>query len=152
MSNACRVSLCLLPYSLYNCCATLVQLNTISGLNEAKHRCRTSISSISFKRKVIIITHFDNEILLCSKMNCQFDIYFPPACGVIWSLSKINLIATNSIRFRVINASVKRKVLVLLEKNKFSNGNCRVKPHRFLWFIYYHLAPAAMANSCTFKN
>ena len=51
-------------------------------------------------------------------MNCQFDIYFPPACDVIWSLSEINLIDTNSIRFRVVtNARAISKVLVVLEKD-----------------------------------
>jgi len=49
-------------------------------------------------------------------MNCQFDIYFRHACDVTRSLSKINLIDTNSIRFRIINASVKRNGLVLLDK------------------------------------
>ena len=148
MSNACRVSLCRPPYSLYNCFATLVRLNTrtvISGLNEA----RTSVGSIPlfvmeslmwfniiyshdrFARNVISITHFVNEILVCSKVNCEFDIYFPPACDVICSLSKINLIDTNSIRFHVVtNARAKSKVLVLLEKRLFSNGNSRIKPHR----------------------
>ena len=135
---------------MHNCFATLMRLNTrtvISGLIEA----RTSVgfiplfvmeSLMSFNityshdrlaRNVISIAHFVNEILLCSKVNCEFDIYFPPACDVIWSLSKINLIDTNSIRFRVVtNARAKSKGLVLLEKRLFSNGNSRIKSHRFL--------------------
>ena len=84
MSNACRVSLCRPPYSLFNCFVLLVRLNTRTGISELND-ARTSVGSIplfvveslmwfnimnshdGFARKVISIAHFANEILLCSK-------------------------------------------------------------------------------------
>ena len=64
-------------------------------------------------------------------MNCQFDIYFRPACDVIFSLSKIDLSATNSIRFRIINGSF----VFIGKKHCFQMGIVD-KPHRSLWLIY----------------